>query len=98
MHTQSRCCSHVGMRRIATVFRCLTIMLFGFAALAASPSGNAATLSVNTIDDVVANDGLCSLREAITAVNKAAPSGNLNGECAAGDGNNDENRPACRHV
>jgi CSLREA domain-containing protein len=50
---------------------------------------NAATISVNTFNDVVAVDGACSLREAVTSVNKSAASGNRSGECAAGDGNND---------
>lgn len=49
----------------------------------------AATISVNTVDDVVADDGQCSLREAITAVNLAAASGVGAGECIAGDSNND---------
>lgn len=48
-----------------------------------------ATITVNTISDVVAIDGHCSLREAITAVNRQAASGNMTGECAAGDGNDD---------
>jgi len=53
------------------------------------PVATAATVNVNTTTDVVAVDGLCSLREAITSVNNHAASGNLTGECAAGDGNND---------
>jgi CSLREA domain-containing protein len=60
------------------------VVLFAIASVA-----SAATVNVNTTTDVVAVDGLCSLREAITSVNKQAASGNLNGECAAGDGNND---------
>jgi CSLREA domain-containing protein len=49
----------------------------------------AATIKVNTVQDAVAIDGFCSLREAITSVNTQAASGNMSGECAAGDGNND---------
>ena len=45
----------------------------------------AATLTVNTDADTVANDGTCSLREAITAANANAPSGAASGECAAGE-------------
>ncbi|HET8941865.1 MAG TPA: CSLREA domain-containing protein [Rudaea sp.] len=53
------------------------------------PAASAARIDVNTATDAVAVDGQCSLREAITAVNKQAASGNLTGECAAGDGNDD---------
>src|SRR3984957_5050761 len=49
----------------------------------------ATTIAVTTTNDVVANDGVCSLREAITAVNTGAASGSLPGECAAGNGVND---------
>jgi len=64
-------------------------ILLGSAILVPLQYGNAATISVNTYVDDVANDGKCSLREAVTAVNTSAASGNTNGECAAGDGNND---------
>ena len=42
------------------------------------------TIAVSTTADVVANDGLCSLREAIAAANTNAPSGAAPGECPAG--------------
>ncbi|MEW6269336.1 MAG: CSLREA domain-containing protein, partial [Thermodesulfobacteriota bacterium] len=35
--------------------------------------------------DEVADDGRCSLREAVTAANTNAPSGHTPGECIAGD-------------
>jgi CSLREA domain-containing protein len=57
--------------------------------LTALPRADAATIDVNTHDDVVAVDGACSLREAISAVNSATASGNLAGECPAGDGDDD---------
>jgi CSLREA domain-containing protein len=41
-------------------------------------------LFVTRTDDVIANDGLCSLREAIIAANTNTPSGAVNGECPAG--------------
>lgn len=41
-------------------------------------------IDVNSFDDVVADDGQCTLREAVTAANTNAPSGNQPGECAAG--------------
>ena len=40
------------------------------------------TLNVSTTTDVVANDGVCSLREAITAAYTLEPSGSANGECS----------------
>jgi len=42
------------------------------------------TITVSTFSDVVANDGVCSLREAVTAANANAPSGAAAGECPAG--------------
>src|SRR5437870_2110273 len=41
---------------------------------------------VNSTADTVANDGQCTLREAITAANTDTASGALAGECAAGSG------------
>src|SRR5471030_565903 len=64
-----------------------------FAALVASllalgaSSAFAATIAPNTTTDVAGNDGLCSLREAITAAFTHVPSGSKPGECAAGNGN-----------
>ena len=46
----------------------------------------AATITVNSLADTVANDGACTLREAITAANTDAVSGVAAGECAAGAG------------
>jgi CSLREA domain-containing protein len=43
-----------------------------------------ATIIVTSADDVTANDDVCTLREAITAANTNAPSGDMDGECAAG--------------
>ena len=45
-----------------------------------------ASLPVNTTDDVVAPDGKCSLREAISAANNDAPVFLGQGECPAGNG------------
>jgi titin len=51
--------------------------------LPAAVSG--ATITVNsTLDSVNPTDGLCTLREAITAANTNTPSGGVVGECAAG--------------
>ena len=47
-------------------------------------AGGAATITVNSTADTVANDGVCTLREAIIAANTNTPSGAMAGECAAG--------------
>jgi CSLREA domain-containing protein len=47
---------------------------------------SAATLSVNSNGDTQANDGACTLREAIVAANTDTVSGAAVGECAAGSG------------
>src|SRR5205085_6147903 len=52
--------------------------------LAAVPSLSAATITVNTNVDATADDGVCTLREAIVAANTNAPSGATAGECSAG--------------
>src|SRR4051812_8661503 len=44
----------------------------------------AAAITVNTTVDVSANDGQCSLREALLAANTNTASGALAGECVAG--------------
>ncbi|MGB0386195.1 MAG: choice-of-anchor Q domain-containing protein [Ardenticatenaceae bacterium] len=51
-----------------------------------SETTRSATITVNSTADVVADDGLCTLREAITAANRDTASGLLSGECAAGSG------------
>jgi CSLREA domain-containing protein len=53
------------------------------AVLCAVPLG-AATVTVNSTADTVADDGQCTLREAIEATNRNAASGSMPGECAAG--------------
>jgi CSLREA domain-containing protein len=53
------------------------------AKLATTPLA-AATITVTSTADVTANDGLCTMREAIVAANAHVPSGLLPGECAAG--------------
>ena len=46
----------------------------------------AESIAVNSTADVVADDGVCTLREAITAANTDTPSGSAPGECPAGNG------------
>lgn len=46
----------------------------------------AATITVNSTADTEANDGVCTLREAIKAANTDTASGASGGECLAGSG------------
>ena len=65
------------------------LIAVGFAALflLGSPHpAKAATITVSTTSDVVSDDGLCSLREAITAANTDTASGLSVGECPGGSG------------
>jgi CSLREA domain-containing protein len=54
--------------------------------LGLTPAAGAATITVTTTADTVANDGQCSLREAITASETHGRSGSAPGECPAGTG------------
>jgi CSLREA domain-containing protein len=56
-----------------------------WALVGAAPAA-ANTINVNSTADVIANDGQCTLREAITAANTDTASGNASGECPAGSG------------
>src|SRR5436309_562666 len=47
-------------------------------------SALASTITVNSTADTAANDGVCTLREAIIAANTNTASGAMAGECAAG--------------
>ena len=50
------------------------------------PARAAGAITVNTDTDIISLDGICSLREAITAANTDTASGATSGECAAGNG------------
>jgi CSLREA domain-containing protein len=50
---------------------------------------SAATITVNSVADTTANDGACTLREAIIAANMNTASGAAAGECAAGAAGSD---------
>ena len=64
--------------------RALALATAGLALLLATVPARAATITVNSAADTAANDGKCTLREAITAANTDTVSGALAGECAAG--------------
>lgn len=68
-------------------FPCASALAVVITALLAATNGWAATLVVSTTADVVADDGRCSLREAISAANHQLASGLSPGECPAGDPN-----------
>lgn len=62
-----------------------TLVAVALAGLFTVPAG-AATITVNTTDDTIADDGFCSLREAVIAANTNAASGlGGPGECVAGE-------------
>jgi len=62
------------------------VLVAGLACMIAAPTAaSAATITVTGAGDLQVNNGLCSLREAITSANTNAASGAMPGECAAGD-------------
>jgi CSLREA domain-containing protein len=64
----------------------LTLGLSALGMIVPTPPAVATMIPVLTNSDVVANDGACSLREAITAGNTDTASGSSPGECPAGSG------------
>lgn len=59
------------------------------ASLCFAALSGAATITVSSTADTAANDGVCTLREAITSANTDAASGAAAGECASGAGADD---------
>ena len=76
--------------RISVAFAIAVVMAVG------GPGGSAqaATIVVNGTADMIADDGQCTLREAIIAANNDAASGASGGECAAGSGDDTITLPA----
>ncbi len=67
----------------------LIVALLAGLALFAWPAATgvaSTTIVVNSTQDKLSNDGLCTLREAIIVANKDARSGGKSGECPAGSG------------
>jgi len=64
--------------------RVLACAVASAALLLAPVSARAATITVTSTADTAANDGVCTLREAILAANTNTASGAAAGECAAG--------------
>src|SRR3954471_22305338 len=73
--------------------RRLLVLAAGVLAIGAS-SARAATIDVTIADDAIANDGRCSLREAVRSANLDAAPFNSAGECAAGNLADTINLPA----
>jgi CSLREA domain-containing protein len=76
---------HVRARTLSFISICtvLAIMVLVWT----SRQSAASTITVNSLSDVTnGSDGLCTLREAITAANSNAASGRVAGECAASGG------------
>jgi CSLREA domain-containing protein len=73
---------HPSLKMLAAVVA--AFLLWGLLlAYAASPA-QADTITVNSLSDTAANEGKCTLREALTAANTNTVSGVTAGECAAG--------------
>ncbi len=83
MKLESRTCKKSHRRRtaIGALPRFAGCGLFLFLGVS---FGLANTITVNSTADAAANDGQCTLREAITAANSNTVSGALPGECGAG--------------
>jgi CSLREA domain-containing protein len=69
---------------LTKIISVISVMVAGFFFMASHAS--AATLTVNSKADSTADDGSCTLREAITAANTDTASGALSGEYIAGSG------------
>src|ERR1043166_6682360 len=76
-------------------FRTITAGAFFFLASVLSyfglavPTSPNATITVNSTSPVIANDGLCTLPEAIISANTNTASGAMAGECPAGSSGTD---------
>ena len=62
----------------------LLVILCCVATMAFPPPALAASIDVNSLADTAADDGECTLREAILAANTNTASGAMSGECVAG--------------
>ncbi|HRA54367.1 MAG TPA: choice-of-anchor Q domain-containing protein, partial [Thermoflexales bacterium] len=74
----------------------LALALFVATVVASPDNASAAEITVTTFDDVVADDGLCSLREAVENANTDDQQFASPGECAAGSGADTVTLPAGR--
>ena len=77
-----------GVSKASLHLALLLVLLLAMAALSemTAPVAHAATITVNSTTNTVANDGFCTLREAITAAKTNTASGPAAGECPPGIG------------
>jgi CSLREA domain-containing protein len=73
------------MKRLALKIMTALLLMTLLGTLVGVQPAYAASIVVNSNADTVANDGVCTLREAITAANTNVASGAAVGECVAGD-------------
>lgn len=72
--------------RLQRSARALALVVLAFGIAATATSASAAQITVNNNLDITADDGLCTIREAIVAANTDTASGATGGECVAGAG------------
>lgn len=78
---------HKSIRTSAIVLSLLVVAASSLLLAGSAKVAHAAgTITVNSTADTVADDGECTLREAIIAANDDTASGATPGECAAGSG------------
>ncbi len=70
--------------KVTILTTCLLTFLFTFPTQTFVAQASAATITVNTATDTDANNGLCTLREAIANANTDSQAGST--DCAAGSG------------
>src|SRR2546422_10187676 len=68
----------------AAAFFSVAVLLTYFSL--AAPTTPTTTITVNSTSPVIANDGFCTLPEAIISANTNTASGTMAGECPAGTG------------
>jgi len=73
-------------REALALLLCVSILSIGFSPLPQPQALTGVIIKVNITGDILANDGKCSLREAVIAANTNKPSGSKTGECQAGKG------------
>ena len=73
-------------RQALVLLLCLSVLSMGFGSLPQTNALTGTTIKVTITTDILANDGKCSLREAVIAANTNKPSGTKFGECPAGKG------------
>ena len=71
--------THQLSKGLSVACRGFVTALFIFLFLLSFQTSSATTITVNTMSDVIGNDGVCSLREAVIAANTNTASGGMTG-------------------